>query len=221
MIRRAVLKHLLAVVFIALCQAGAAQPTRSARPADSQGAPAQLLSFVSKVSAATGQFSQYTVGPQGQTKPKQTGDFSFQRPGRFKWDVLAPYKQLVLSDGKTLFQFDPDLNQVTTRPVSQAIGSSPAAILFGSGDLERVFDIESLPDNDGFAWLRAKPKSAEAGFVHADIGFAHGLPGRIVLLDAFGQVTRVDLLDLKQNPPLSAETFQFLAPAGADIVRAQ
>jgi len=193
----------------------------AASAASVQGASEQLNTFVAKISAATGQFSQYTVGPQGQTKPKQTGEFSFQRPGRFKWDVLKPYQQMVVSDGKTLFQFDPDLNQVTTRPVSLAIGSSPAAILFGSGDIQHVFEIETLPDRDGLVWLRAKPKSTEAGFVHADLGFVNGLPTRIILLDAFGQTTHVDLFDLKSNPALPPETFQFTAPVGADVVRAQ
>ncbi len=183
------------------------------------GAQDQLKSFVTDVRAASGNFSQYTVGPQGQTRPAQSGRFSFERPGRFKWDVIQPYAQLIVSDGKQVFQFDPDLNQVTVRRVDQAIGSSPAAILFGSGSLEQAFIVSPLPDRDELAWLRAKPRDGEAGFVHVDLGFRDGLPARIVLLDAFGQTTRVELSGLQRNPPLPASTFQFASPAGADVVR--
>jgi outer membrane lipoprotein carrier protein len=100
----------------------------------------QLRAFVATVTSATGSFSQYTVNNQGRTQPAQTGVFSFQRPGKFKWAVQKPYEQLVISDGRQVFQFDPDLAQVTERKVDAAIGTSPAAILFGSGSLEQSFD---------------------------------------------------------------------------------
>jgi outer membrane lipoprotein carrier protein len=189
--------------------------------ATAASAQEQLQGFVSKVQAATGNFSQYTVGTQGQTKPAQSGRFAFQRPGRFKWDVLKPYAQQIVSDGQQLFQFDPDLNQVTVRKVDQAIGSSPAAILFGAGSLEQSFAVTALPDKEGLSWLRAKPRNGEAGFVHVDLGFSSGLPARIILLDAFGQSTHIELSGIVPNPTLAAETFRFVPPPGADVVRMQ
>ena len=83
----------------------------------------QLRAFVATVSSATGSFSQYTVNNQGRTQPAQTGVFSFQRPGKFKWAVQKPYEQLVVSDGRKVSQFDPDLAQVTERKVDAAIGT--------------------------------------------------------------------------------------------------
>jgi outer membrane lipoprotein carrier protein len=189
--------------------------------ATAASAQEQLQGFVSKVQAATGNFSQYTVGTQGQTKPVQSGRFAFQRPGRFKWDVLKPYAQQIVSDGQQLFQFDPDLNQVTVRKVDQAIGSSPAAILFGAESLEQSFAVTALPDKEGLSWLRAKPRNGEAGFVHVDLGFSSGLPARIILLDAFGQSTHIELSGIVPNPTLAAETFRFVPPPGADVVRMQ
>ncbi len=179
----------------------------------------QLAKFVSDVHSAAGSFLQITVGPQGQTRPAQSGSFTFERPGRFVWDVIRPYAQRIVSDGREVFQFDPDLNQVTVRKVDQAIGASPASILFGNGSLEQAFDVTALPDRDDLAWLRAKPRGGEAGFTSVDLGFRDGLPARIVLLDAFGQTTKVELSGMKRNPKLAPETFKFVAPAGADIVR--
>jgi len=206
-------KGLLSSVLFAFCLLGGEATAASAQE--------QLQGFVSKVQAATGNFSQYTVGAQGQTKPAQSGQFAFQRPGRFKWDVLKPYAQQIVSDGQQLFQFDPDLNQVTVRKVDQAIGSSPAAILFGSGSLEQSFTVTALQDKDGLSWLRAKPRNGEAGFVHVDLGFSGGLPARIILLDAFGQNTHIELSGLVPNPKVAVEVFRFVPPAGADVVRMQ
>lgn len=189
--------------------------------AQAASAQAQLKSFVEQVHAATGTFQQTVVGPQGQTRRPQSGAFSFERPGRFKWEVLSPYAQTIVSDGKQVFQLDPDLNQVTVRNVDQAIGASPAAVLFGTGELDKVFNVSPMPERDGLAWLRAKPRNGEAGFVHLDLGMRDGMPVRIVLLDAFGQTTRVELSAMQRNPSLPATTFQFVPPAGADVVRMQ
>ncbi|WP_447918085.1 outer membrane lipoprotein chaperone LolA [Achromobacter aegrifaciens] len=179
----------------------------------------QLRAFVTTVTSATGSFSQYTVNNQGRTQPAQTGVFSFQRPGKFKWAVQKPYEQLVISDGRQVFQFDSDLAQVTERKVDAAIGTSPAAILFGSGSLEQSFDVSALPSKDGIDWLRAKPRTADAGFSRVDIGMKDNLPVRVELLDSFGQTTRVDLSGIAANPQLAAKEFQFVAPKGVDVVK--
>lgn len=206
-----------AVVFAALLGLMVYVPSS----AQSMDAQQQLTQFVEQVHTATGRFSQYTVGPQGQTKPAQSGEFAFRRPGQFRWQVTKPYEQLVLSDGKEVFQFDPDLNQLTIRKVDQAIGASPAAILFGSGALEKAFEVSRLAERDGLLWMRAKPRGSEAGFVHVDIGMKDGLPQRVVLLDAFGQSTRVDLSGIVKNASLKPDAFQFTPPPGVDTVRMQ
>lgn len=179
-----------------------------------------MRQFVDKVASATGNFTQQTTG-QGRSKPQQDGQFAFQRPGKFRWDVKQPYEQLVVSDGATVYQYDPDLAQVTQRTVDKSIGASPAAILFGSGSLDASFTISALPDNDGLQWLRAKPRSSDAGFTYVDIGFRNDLPARLQLLDSFGQTTRIDLSNIKANPSLPAAEFKFVPPKGVDVVKMQ
>ncbi|WP_255176076.1 outer membrane lipoprotein chaperone LolA [Bordetella genomosp. 5] len=182
-------------------------------------AQAQLRAFVDTVKTATGNFTQSTVGAQGRTQPAQSGTFAFQRPGKFRWAVKQPYEQLIVSDGKQVYQYDPDLAQVTERKVDQAIGTSPAAILFGSGNLEQAFNVTPMPDRDGMQWLRAKPRNADAGFSQVDIGLKNNLPARVELLDSFGQTTRVELSGIQSNATISADTFAFTAPKGVDVVK--
>lgn len=181
----------------------------------------QLKQFVNQVQSAKGRFTQQVVDAQGNARPAQEGEFAFKRPGQFSWHTRKPYEQVVVSDGKVLRQYDPDLAQVTERPVDQSIGASPAAILFGSGSLEQAFELAGRGDRDGLSWLRAKPRSGDAGFAHVDIGFRDGQPRRLELLDAFGQTTRIGLDDITANPPLSADTFKLNVPADVDVVRMQ
>ncbi|NLC37418.1 MAG: outer membrane lipoprotein chaperone LolA [Alcaligenaceae bacterium] len=190
-------------------------------PALAAGAHAQLQRFVADVQSATGRFTQQVADDQGQQRQAQQGEFAFQRPGRFRWETLQPYEQLVVSDGQVLRQYDPDLAQVTEKPVDASIGASPAAILFGSGSLEEAFELVPQDDRDGLSWLRARPRSGDAGFTHVDIGFAEGMPRRLELLDAFGQTTRIELADIVPNPSLPADAFAFDVPADVDVVRVQ
>jgi outer membrane lipoprotein carrier protein len=185
----------------------------------SASATVQLRQFVAQVQAATGTFQQARTDTA--RAAEQSGMFSFRRPGQFRWEVQKPYQQLIVSDGKLVYQYDPDLLQVTRRPVGQSIGASPAAILFGSGSLDQAFALSDRPASEGLDWLRATPKSADAGFAHVDIGFRDGLPVALVLLDAFGQTTRITLSDINTHPSLDASTFQFKAPDGVDIVNMQ
>ncbi|KGP01097.1 outer membrane lipoprotein chaperone LolA [Alcaligenes faecalis] len=193
----------------------------AATPALTMAASAseQLRSFVQDVRAAKGEFSQRTVDSNGQSKgAPQSGQFVFQRPGQFKWHVQRPYEQLIVSDGKVLYQYDPDLAQVTERGVDQSIGASPAAILFGTGNLEESFRLAEQDARDGLEWIRATPLQSDAGFSYVDIGFKGREPRRLELQDSFGQTTYIDFTNLDPNPRITLGTFTFKAPAGVDVV---
>lgn len=180
----------------------------------------QLRQFVRDVTSATGEFTQTMMTETGQLDgAAQRGTFSFERPGKFKWNVQQPYEQLTLSDGKQLYQYDPDLAQVIVRGVDESVGASPAAILFGSGELDDSFNVTSRSESDGVSWLRAQPRSPDAGFAHVDIGFQNGIPVRLLLLDSFGQTSRIDLNNMVTNPELAPDEFTFTPPDGVDVVK--
>ena len=181
----------------------------------------QFESFVQNVPAARGTFKQFTVGDQGQTGRAQSGTYAFARPGKFRWDITEPYPQQVASDGQTLYQYDPDLQQLTVRALDQSIGSSPAAILFGRGQLRQAFEVSALPDAQGMRWLRAVPRQPDAGLTQLDIGMSQGRPARLILVDGFGQTTQVDLLSLRAQSEFGADEFKIEPPAGTDVIRLQ
>src|SRR5690606_32633675 len=92
--------------------------------AQAADATAQLRHFIDTVQSATGEFTQESMDKAAGKKAPQNGAFSFKRPARFKWHVLKPYEQLIVSDGKVVYQYDPDLQQVTERSVDKSIGAS-------------------------------------------------------------------------------------------------
>lgn len=193
----------------------------SLMPFSGQAADArsELAAFSKNVNSATGSFTQVTQSSRGGQQPVQQGSFAFERPGKFRWAISEPYEQLIVSDGKDLYQYDPDLAQVSIRPVGPALGNAPAQVLFGSGDLEKSFKLEPMVEKDGLQWLRATPLSPDAGFSQMEIGFDHGLPVRIDIRDAFDQTTHVEFTAIVPNPDVPDSDFRFEAPKGVDVVR--
>jgi outer membrane lipoprotein carrier protein len=180
----------------------------------------QFKSFVKTTKAARGEFTQRQAkSSDGASKAASmsTGSFVFARPGKFIWTYQKPYEQLLQADGEKLYIYDKDLNQVTVRPLGDALGSSPAAILFGSNDLEKNFTLKDAGVKDGLEWLEAIPKAKDTTFERVSIGLKDGVPQAMELRDSFGQVSLLSFGKFEKNPPLPAEQFKFTVPKGADV----
>ncbi len=198
----------LFVIVLALCPSLAAA-----------SAIEQLRSFATGTTSARGEFLQQQVRANGRPGEASSGTFAFTRPGRFRWEVLKPFEQLVVTDGERVHFYDKDLKQVTVRKVTDAVGATPAAILFGANDLEINFTIKDLGVSEGVEWLEAVPRSKESGFDRIRIGFRSGLPIAMEVLDSFGQTTRFVFRAIDRNPKLDAGLFRFTAPPGVDVVQ--
>ncbi len=178
----------------------------------------RFKSFLSATQSARAEFEQQVFGRDGKLTQQSKGGFVFQRPGRFRLTYAKPVDQVIVGDGERVWIHDRDLNQVTVRRLSKALGSTPAALLAGSSDVEKAFELSEAGARDGLEWLEAKPKEAEAGFDRIRMGFsAKGLEA-MELTDNFGQTTRLRFSNLQRNPKVDPEEFSFKPPPGADVL---
>ncbi len=178
----------------------------------------QLKSFSATAHSASGTFTQTQVR-SGRAAKSSSGSFVFSRPGKFIWKYKTPYSQTLQSDGTSLYIYDKDLNQVTIKRLGSALGSSPAAILFGSNNLEKNFRLRDLGANDGCEWVEVVPRSKDTPFNRINIGMQNNMPRAMELYDSLGNKTVVDFHSFKKNPPINAGSFQFSIPKGADVFR--
>jgi outer membrane lipoprotein carrier protein len=177
-----------------------------------------IKSFVSEVRAAKTEFVQTVVDGSGKPVAQSMGTFLFERPGKFRWTYTKPYEQLIVGDGRKVWVYDKDLNQVTVKALGDALGSSPAALLAGSNDLDRAYTFAQLPKKDGLEWVEATPTDPDSQFEKMRLGFRKANPESMQLYDRLGQVTTIKFTRLERNPKLSAELFRFTPPEGADVV---
>ena len=141
------------------------------------------------------------------------------RTNRFRFAYTKPYEQTIVGDGAKLWLYDADLQQVTVRPMDQALGVTPVALLAGNA-LERDFELKPLPAADGLDWVQAMPrrKDESIGFTSLRVGFRGATLAAIELVDSFGQRSRLSFVDVATNVPTSAEAFKFTPPKGVEVL---
>jgi outer membrane lipoprotein carrier protein len=182
----------------------------------------QFKRFVTDTKSARGEFRQRMVKEEGgklRTSAESSGSFQFARPGKFIWSYQKPYEQVLQADGDKLYIYDKDLNQVTVKTLGNALGSSPAAILFGSNDLEKNFALSDAGEREGIEWLQAIPKTKDTQFEKIGIGLKDGVPVAMELRDSFGQISLLSFIRFEKNPSLPANHFRFVMPKGADVLQ--
>lgn len=190
-----------------------------ASPLAHADAVARLKAFNTNTQSLTAEFSQRVLDERLREVQKNTGYLAIQRPGRFRWVYKTPHEQLLVSDGKTLWMYDPELKQVTKRSIGGAMSGSPAALLAGDGALEKSYKLSSIGNQDGLDWLEAKPRRDDSGFVRIRIGMSNDdVPAAMELTDTFGQTTLLRFTKVQRNPRILPEAFQFSVPSDTDVL---
>ena len=178
----------------------------------------RFKAYLRTTQSARAHFEQKVYDRERKLIQESSGSFVFLRPGRFRWTYAKPVEQVIVGDGERVWIYDRDLKQVTVQKVSRAIGSTPAALLAGSSDVEAAFELSNAGERDGLEWLEAKPREREAGFERIRMGLSASGVQAMELVDHFGQTTVLQFSALVRNPKLEAGEFRFEPPQGADVL---
>ena len=176
-----------------------------------------LKAFVQQAKTGRATFTQTVTSPDGGKTKTSSGSFEFARPDRFRFAYSKPFEQLIVADGQKVWIYDSDLNQVTRRNFSQALGATPAALLAG-GDLGRDFTLAAEPARDGLDWVKATPKAKEGAFESMRIGFRGKQLAAVEITDNFAQRSLLTFTQFTANVDLPPERFKFVVPKGVDVL---
>ena len=177
----------------------------------------QLKAFLKASVSLSAEFKQVSFNQAGQTGQTSFGQFYLSRPGKFRWDYQKPFAQEIVSNSDKVWFYDADLEQVTVKQLDDSLGSTPALLLTGQVDIDEKFVLEEQGHDDDMNWIKLSPKNEESGFKYILIGLNHGQLGGMELSDNFGQLTRIYFSNIKLNPSLDPNLFNFKAPKGVDI----
>ncbi len=188
-------------------------------------APAQaqtpLDAYLDRLKTLSAEFSQTVTDSKGLQVQNASGKLVIVRPGKFRWELTPAgggSPQVMVADGKNLWFYDRDLEQVSVKPATNALTATPAGLLSGEGDVRQWFDVAATGRRDGYDWVKVVPKQGDADFREAQLAFDKSELRRMVLKDKLGQTVRLDFLASERNPAVPDTEVKFSPPAGADVI---
>ena len=213
-------------------------------PAATDAAVTPLDKYLSDLKTLRASFIQTLADAQGREIDRAAGTLVVARPGKFSWDIHPQTVkadgdagagagaaastdsggtnkgdgQLMVSDGKNLWFFDRDLEQVTVKPVDAALSATPAMLLSGTVDVRKNFTLTPAGQRDGLDWVLVEPHGTDADFKDALFGFANNELKRMILEDRLGQTATVMFDHIERNGPVAAQETSFTPPKGADVI---
>ena len=185
-------------------------------------APATALdAYLADVKTLRTQFHQVVTDTDGHVVQQAAGSLLIKRPGRFRWELTpdgSAAPQLMVADGRNLWFYDRDLEQVSVKAAAAALSATPASLLSGDGKLGEFFDVTADGKRDDLTWVRVVPKRNDADFRDARLGFRGTELRRMVLRDRLGQTVTLDFTTSDRNANVSDAEVSFTPPPGADVI---
>ena len=180
---------------------------------------ARVDAYLASLKKLTAAFVQVVQDKQGQVTERATGTLTVSRPNRFRWDYREPYAQTIVADGRKLWLYDPDLEQVTVRSLEQGLGATPAMLLSGSGKVGDAFSAGPIEQLQGKTWYRLAPKQKGSDFERVSLGFdGRNELAAMELVDKLGQTTTIEFSRVKRGVALDDSLFRFVPPDGTDVI---
>ena len=188
-----------------------------ASPAFAQSAEKRLNDALGNLDNLTADFKQTVLDDDKKIVQQSSGKVAIQRPGKFSWIYTTPYEQQIIADGKELWIYDVDLDQVTVKPMTTGLASAPIMILMRNSKLGSEFDISEVGQRKFLYWVELEPKSQDMDYTKVYIGIEDGDVKAMELRDKFGQSTQIVFENLRLNVVHNPKTFQFVPPKGVDV----
>ena len=180
----------------------------------------RVENFYRRVTSLSGSFSQEVYWRKGYEVEASGGKFWFCKPNLLRWEYRYPEKLLIVSDGKKVYFYSGEDQQVLILSPKKAFSRIVLGLLSGKAELARRFEILfGSPEENGFYFLELRPREDESiSRIKLKVRAESGEIREIWYWDPLGNVTHLALEDLKINPKIDKQKFVFEIPKGVEIV---
>lgn len=149
---------------------------------------------------------------------ESSGRFSLKRPGRFYWDYKQPYEQKIISNGKKIWLFDSELDQVTVKAYDQLLAGAPVILLGQNKRLDQEFHVEDQGLKNKLYWVKLTPLKKDGDYSSIEVGMLNDKIHRMIFVDSFEQTTVISFKNIHTNKSIQDRFFDFQPPEGVDVV---
>ena len=165
----------------------------------------------------TASFKQTVLDDEQQVVQQSSGELALQRPGKFSWSYTVPYEQQIVGDGKELWVYDVDLDQVTVKPMDSGLASAPIMILMKQDTIDEQFIVNEVGQRKFLYWVELEPIAKDMDYSIVYLGLDDKTVKAMELRDSFGQSTQIVFENLRTDVIHNPKTFKFVPPKGVDV----
>lgn len=161
------------------------------------------------------------VSSKGMPAAKSSGKVWLKKPGKMRWDYEEPARDVIVSDGKTIWLYQPDLNQAIKSAASTGASSMATDFLSGIGKIEKEFIVLLSAAEGPNHVLTLTPKSEQQNLkkLVLEVGKKSSLVEKTVINDHFGNQTSVSFSNITLNSKIKDSLFKYAPPKGATIIK--
>jgi len=181
----------------------------------SQSLPDELSSMLHTLKNAHGFSARFrqTLRFSDGSKQLYRGELDVLPPGRFRWRYIEPFEQLFVSDGFTIWHYEPDLMQVNVLSEMADVDPVVMQLLGGRIDVGDVHLLKAYPGEHRYHVRLATETKVWLGVREGLLDYVEGH-------DVLGNINRISLENVNLQTP-DVGRFVFVVPEGVDVVPLQ
>jgi outer membrane lipoprotein carrier protein len=180
-----------------------------------ESAADKLAALTGSLNSFSAKYEQTVQGSRNAKGEKSRGTFQLQRPGKFRWETESPYRQILISTGKVMWAYEPDIESATVQDLEEGLGATPALLL--SSTPKQLID-SFLIEEIGVGMFKLLPKESSGNFEEIQLVFENKALKQLLLADTLGNQTMVVFSSVKVNQPLDAKLFEFSPGEQVDVI---
>ena len=178
----------------------------------------KLDKLLSNIDTITAEINQLIVESDGGILEESQIIMHIKRPEGFYWETVTPFPELLVTNGKRLWNYQPDLEQVVIEDWNPDQSALAAQLLYGKTEnLEEDYYIVAI-DAEQSQTFELKPKSPDNLYELITISFINSSLELIYIENSSGERTAWQFTSSDINPPLGEDLFEFIPPDGIEII---
>jgi len=189
----------------------------------------KLLRLIQKqyqsIRSFSGRFIQTSQRADTEIGPKKAeGLVSYKRPGKMRWLYEAPEEQLLVTNGQTMWLYDPLLENVTVQKLEKITEGTALSFLLGLGNLQADFIHREISKNlligqDGLiVELEPKKSTANLAFIQLNVHPETYNLQTIALMDQQDNYRTIQLMNMKYNLEIEDNFFEFTVTNDMEVI---
>jgi outer membrane lipoprotein carrier protein len=180
----------------------------------------QLVGLLQQTNSLQASVEQLLMDQDGRELQETRAMLLMQKPANFRWEVTQPFNELMVTDGKTIWRYEPDLEQVTIQKFDTELDRTPVMLLNGTAEsIGNSYAVTASTMTDGVHQrFILQPKKPDSLFESMSLTFNGPALEEMQFEDSLGQQTSLTFHDVQRNQNVDAASFHYVPPAGVDVI---